>query len=289
MAAVDRIDAALAGVPPRRPLTVCVELGAPGGRTGARTDAEVDAVAARVVASPACVLAGVSGYEGAVVGAGGTAEGLAAVEAFLQRLADAHRRLADRFETPVVTLTAGGSAHFDAVVDVLGPLAGERDGHRVEVLLRSGAYVVHDDVHYAHVTPSTRGGGPALRPAIHVRAQVLSRPEPGLVVLDAGKRDLPFDLDLPVLLDAVRRRPLGEPEPVEIGPATLTRLNDQHAYVDVEPASALAVGDVVRLGPLAPLHRVRQVAGDRRGGRRRPSRPRRPRRPAHVLLTPRLP
>lgn len=264
VAAVERVDAALAEAPPRRPLTVCVELGAPGGRTGARTAAEVDAVADRVVASPACVLTGVSGYEGAVVGAGGTVEGLAAVEAFLQQIADAHRRLADRFETPVVTLTAGGSAHFDAVAEVLGPLAGERDGHRVEVLLRSGAYVVHDDVHYAQVTPSTRaGGGPALRPAIHVRAQVLSRPEPGLVVLDAGKRDLPFDLDLPVLLDAVRRRPVGDPQPVPVGPATLTRLNDQHAYVDVEPASELAVGDVVRLGlshPCTAFDKWRTIA-----------------------------
>ena len=264
IAAVERLDAALADAPPRRPLTVCVELGAPGGRTGARTDEELDAVAERVVASPACVLAGVSGYEGAVVGAGGTPEGLAAVEAFLRRIADAHRRLAGRFETPVVTLTAGGSAHFDAVADLLGPLAAERDCHRVEVLLRSGAYVVHDDVHYARVTPSTRGGGPALRPAIHVWAQVLTRPEPGLVVLDAGKRDLPFDLDLPVLLAAVRRDPAGAaPERVEIGSATVTRLNDQHAYVDVHPGSALAVGDVVRLGlshPCTAFDKWRTIA-----------------------------
>ncbi|GAA1430013.1 amino acid deaminase [Microlunatus lacustris] len=264
VAAVEQLDAALADAPPRRPLTVCVELGAPGGRTGARTEAEVDAVAERVVASPVCLLAGVSGYEGAVVGAGGTPEGLAAVEAFLRRIAVAYRRLADRFETPVVTVTAGGSAHFDAVADVLGPLAGpDARGHEVAVVLRSGAYVVHDDVHYAAVTPSTRGGGPDLRPAIHVWAQVLSRPEPGLVVLDAGKRDLPFDLDLPVPLAALRRHPVGAPEPVEIGPAAVTRLNDQHAYVDVRATSGLAVGDVVRLGlshPCTAFDKWRAIA-----------------------------
>lgn len=265
VAAVEQLDAALAAAPPRRPFTVCVELGAPGGRTGARTDAELAAVADRVVASPVCLLSGISGYEGAVVGAGGTPEGLAAVESFLQRIAVAYDQLADRFETSVVTLTAGGSAHFDAVAGVLAPLAGEAPGrrHRVAVVVRSGAYVVHDDVHYAQVTPSTRGGGPALRAAIHVWAQVLSRPEPGLVVLDAGKRDLPFDLDLPVLLTAVRRHPGGAPEPVEIGPATLTRLNDQHAYVDVEPASGLAMGDVVRLGlshPCTAFDKWRTIA-----------------------------
>ena len=250
VAAVERIDAALADAPPRRPLSVCVELGATGGRTGARTAEQVDAVATRVVASPVCLLAGLSGYEGAVSGSGVSPAGLAVVEAFLQRLADAYTVLADRFETPVVTLTAGGSAHFDAVADVLGPLAGERNGHRVRVVVRSGAYVVHDDVHYAVVTPSVRGGGPELRPAIHVWAQVLSRPEPGLVVLDAGKRDLPYDLGLPVPLTAVRR---GRPaEPVTVGPATVTRLNDQHAYLRVEPTSGVAVGDVVRLGLAHP-------------------------------------
>lgn len=261
VAAVERLDAALASAPPRRPLTVCVELGAPGGRTGARTDAEVEAVAARVVASPACMLAGVSGYEGAVVGSGGSPDGLAAVVAFLHRIAQAYVALADRFETPVVTLTAGGSAHFDAVVEVLSPLAGQRGGHAVAVVVRSGAYVVHDDVHYAGVTPSTRGGGPTLQPAIHVWAQVLSRPEPGLVVLDAGKRDLPYDLDLPVPLGAVRRG--AAVEAVAMGPAAVARLNDQHAYVDVEPASALEVGDVVRLGlshPCTAFDKWRTIA-----------------------------
>ena len=263
VAAVERIDAALAASPPRRPLTVCVELGSDGGRTGARSLAEVEAVAARVLASPSCLLAGLSGYEGAVVGSGGSAAGLAAVASFLHRIGDAHAALADRFETPVVTLTAGGSAHFDAVAEVLGPLAGERDGHTVAVVLRSGAYVVHDDVHYAQLTPSTRGGGPVLRPAIHVWSQVLSRPEPGLVVLDAGKRDLPHDLDLPVPLAAVRRDGRGGAEPVPVGGATVLRLNDQHAYVAVDPSSPLAVGDVVRLGlshPCTAFDKWRTIA-----------------------------
>jgi D-serine deaminase-like pyridoxal phosphate-dependent protein len=250
VAAVERLDTALADAPPRRPLTVCVELGADGGRTGARTAEQVEAVAASVLASPVCVLAGLSGYEGAVAGSGVSPAGLAVVEAFLRRIADAYTAMADRFETPVVTLTGGGSAHFDAVADVLGPLAGLRNGHQVRVVVRSGAYVVHDDVHYAVVTPSTRGRGPELQPAIHVWAQVLSRPEPGLVVLDAGKRDLPYDLGLPVPLAAVRRG--RSVEPVTVGPATITQLNDQHAYVRVEPTSALAVGDVVRLGLAHP-------------------------------------
>jgi len=261
IAAVERVEAVLADRPAARPLAVAVEVGPAGGRTGARSPAEIAAVADRVVASPCCVLAGVSGYEGAVPGSGGDAAGLAAVEAYLRALVAAYEQLADRFETPVVTVTAGGSAHFDQVAAALAPLAGDQGGHAVEVVLRSGAYVVHDDVHYAGVTPSVRGGGPALRPAVHVWASVLSRPEPDLVLLDAGKRDLPFDLGLPVLLSAVRRGVAGQP--VALGPTEVLRLNDQHAYVRVTPDCALAVGDVVRLGishPCTAFDKWRTVA-----------------------------
>lgn len=251
VAAVDRIDAALAERPPRRPITVCVEIGAAQGRTGSRALADVVAVADRVLASPVCALAGVSGYEGAVPGGSTEAAGLEAVRAFLRTMVAACEVVAARAETPVVTVTAGGSAFFDLVAEVLGPLAGTAAGGRtVEVLLRSGAYVVHDDVHYARVTPGVRGQGPELRPAIHVWAAVLSRPEPDLVLLDAGKRDLPFDLGLPVVQRAVRRG--REVREVDVGPAEVLQLNDQHAYVRVGVDSALAVGDVVRLGLAHP-------------------------------------
>jgi D-serine deaminase-like pyridoxal phosphate-dependent protein len=261
-AAVERIDAALAGREPRRPLTVCVEIGSLSGRTGSREPEEVLDVAERVLASPVCLLAGVSGYEGAVAGAGSDAAGLAAVEEFLHAIGGAYAALADRFETPVVTVTAGGSAYFDVVARVLGPLAGPGAGDRtVQVLLRSGSYVVHDDLHYARVTPGARRGGPALQPAIHVWASVLSRPEPDLVILDAGRRDLPFDLGLPVPQRAVRRS--DEVRSVDLGPAEVLQLNDQHAFVRVAPGSAVAVGDVVRLGlshPCTAFDKWRTIA-----------------------------
>lgn len=261
VAAVERIEAVLADRSPARPLTVCVEVGSPNGRTGSRAPDEVSAVADRVVASPWCRLAGVSGFEGAVPGAGADTAGLAAVAAFLYDLAAAYTAIADRFETDVVTVTAGGSAHFDQVAAVLAPLAGTRNGHTVELVLRSGSYVVHDDVHYTAVTPSVRGGGPDLQPAIHVWASVLSRPQPDLVLLDAGKRDVPFDLGLPVLLSAVRRgRAVAT---VPLATTEVQQLNDQHAFVRVSADSALAVGDVVRLGishPCTAFDKWRTIA-----------------------------
>jgi D-serine deaminase-like pyridoxal phosphate-dependent protein len=155
----------------------------------------------------------------------------------------AHEQLIGLYETTPVTVKAGGSAYFDRVAAVLGPLG---EAPEVDVVLRSGAYVVHDDGHYRQVTPSTRDAGPAFASAIHVWSQVTSRPERDLVIVDSGRRDLPFDLGLPIPLSATRA---GLPRTVvRMGPAEVFQLNDQHGFLRVSPASELAVGDVVKLG-----------------------------------------
>ena len=72
----------------------------------------------------------------------------------------------------------------------------------VQVILRSGAYLTYDHGFYGTVSPAGRGaaGAPVLRPALELWAQVLSRPEPGLALLGAGRRDVGFDKGLPVPL-----------------------------------------------------------------------------------------
>nr|WP_281360974.1 hypothetical protein [Schumannella luteola] len=70
-------------------------------------------------------------------------------------------------------------------------------------------------------------------------SRVISRPEKGLVILDAGKRDVPGDLGFPVAV-AVDGTSLAGHE--------VFRLDDQHAYLRVPEDSALKPGDVVRLG-----------------------------------------
>jgi D-serine deaminase-like pyridoxal phosphate-dependent protein len=214
------------------PIDVLVELGAPGGRAGARTVEAALEVAAAVEAAPNLRLAGVAGYEGAVT-AGTDAAALAAVDDYLGELANLFAAL--DFETDRPVITAGGSAYFDRVAAVLGPLA-----DRAEVVLRSGSYLVHDHGCYARWTPVARGGdGPELRPALEARARVLSRPEPGLAILDAGRRDLPFDQDLPV--------PLGLNVVSGAAPAYCPQISDQHLFLKGAP-DHLAVGDVVALG-----------------------------------------
>jgi D-serine deaminase-like pyridoxal phosphate-dependent protein len=237
---VELITRTLAGAPGDRPLDVCVELGAAGGRTGARTVDEALAVAEAVHAAPRLRLVGAGGYEGALAH-DARPESVAAVERYLRELVTLHDRLRDRGlldaadETGDAVVTAGGSAYFDTVAAGLAPVTG--GGTRV--LLRSGAYLVHDDGFYRGISPLARGAGRVpLRSAMHGWARVISRPEPALALLDGGKRDFPYDEGLPEPQLVRDRGPL-------TGAPGVTALNDQHAFLrDAD----VAVGDVVRLG-----------------------------------------
>jgi D-serine deaminase-like pyridoxal phosphate-dependent protein len=241
-----RIQSTLALHRKGRPIPVCVEVGVMNGRTGARGLDSVLAVAQAVVSSERLLLAGISCYEGAVPGAGTDAAGIEAIDDFLRSVVAAHQAVVGLYETPRGTVTAGGSAYFDRVAAILGPLGTGSDGKPVDVVLRSGSYVVHDDGHYREVTPSTRGDGPRLRSAIHVWSRVVSRPQQDLAIIDAGRRDVPFDLGLPLVLSASRS---GNPRTeVTVRGSTLLQLNDQHGFVRVSPDSPLSVGDVVKLG-----------------------------------------
>jgi D-serine dehydratase len=93
------------------------------------------------------------------------------------------------------------------------------------------------------------GCGESLVPAMEVWATVQSRPEPGLAILAAGKRDISFDLSLPMPIARAARGVL-QPHVVPAG-WKITALNDQHAYLrwDAgEEAEAPKVGDRVGLG-----------------------------------------
>ncbi|MFF7995273.1 alanine racemase [Kitasatospora xanthocidica] len=234
------MDEALRAAGAERPVEVLVELGGPGGRTGARgVDAAVE-VAAAVLRAPTLRLAGVGGYEGALAH-DATADGLATVRDYLRTLARLHGRLARACpdDAPPV-VTAGGSAYFDLVAEELAALPDAL------VVLRSGAYIAHDDGFYRGISPLARADGEVpFRGALHGWARVISRPEPQLALLDAGKRDLPFDEGLP------------EPQRVRGGAeltgtaARISALNDQHAYL--RDAGDLApIGAVLRLSVSHP-------------------------------------
>src|SRR5690606_15012212 len=157
------------------------------------------ALAERVAASPVLRLAGVAGYEGAVAHAR-SAEDEAAVVAYPQQMLALHRRVAGLYDGREVMVTAGGSVDCDLVAEVAG--AAQRESPDTAWVLRAGAYRI--DGHGHHAGRSPRGGPPddlsdgeppadGVRPGVLAVAQAVSRPEPHLAYLDAGKRELAQD------------------------------------------------------------------------------------------------
>jgi D-serine deaminase-like pyridoxal phosphate-dependent protein len=228
---------AIAATAGDRPVRVLVELGYPGGRTGCRSLPELTALAEAVAAEPRTALAGVAAYEGGLPDVDAAARYLDGARAATTRLAQLGL-LPDE-----VILTAGGSKYFDVVAD---RLAGSwLPGHRLRVVLRSGAYVSHDDGVYQGWTPFRRiPDEGSLRPALEVWAQVTSVPEPGLAIVGMGKREVSYDEGLPVPR-AVRAAD------GTVRPATglrVTATNDHHAYVAVAAGTDLVPGELIGFG-----------------------------------------
>lgn len=243
---VELMDEALRSAGSTRPLDVVVELGAgEGARTGARSESDCAAVADAVAATRTLRLVGVAGYEGEVPQADGDR-----VRAWLHRLVslaadfDKSGRFAALTETEEIVVSAGGSAWFDAVADVFAEIP--ELSLPVLKLLRSGAYVSHDDGHYRHLTPFNRVPDEgALQPAFRLWAQVVSRPTPEQAFVNAGKRDAAYDLDLPEA-QVVRDARTGEIRPAT--GITVSGLSDQHGWVRTAPDADLEVGDWVGMG-----------------------------------------
>ncbi|MGP3636431.1 alanine racemase [Streptomyces sp. 24-1644] len=240
---VELMDEALRAAGATRPVEVVVELGAgEGARTGARTEADCAAVADAVAAVSTLRLTGVAGYEGEVPDASSER-----VRDWLRRLvavaADFDR--AGRFAgAEEILISAGGSAWFDAVAEVFAEIPGL--SLPVCKLLRSGAYVSHDDGHYLRITPFNRVPEEGtLQPAFRLWAQVVSRPSDGQAFLNAGKRDAAYDLDLPQA-QVVRSARDGSVRAAT--GVTVTGLSDQHTWVRTEPGAELEVGDWVGMG-----------------------------------------
>jgi D-serine deaminase-like pyridoxal phosphate-dependent protein len=261
-----------------RPLPVLVELGYPGGRTGCRNRDEALTVAAAVTAAGPLRLAGVAGFEG-LIGHDRSPATLAAVAGYCRELRALAGALVGRARGPLI-LTAGGSAFFDLVVAELA--FGWASGTAPEVVLRSGVYLAFDHGRYAATAPgclqrgqpqdpgSETGAGPlaagkprvavagpgavaaadppALVPALELWAHVLSRPEPGLALANAGRRDVSFDAGFPVPLWV--RSGTGPLRPA--AGIRAVRLDDQHCYLSLPPDAELAPGDLVCLGVSHP-------------------------------------
>ena len=222
---------------------VLLEVGIAGHRTGVRSHDQAMQLAHAVARSPALRLCGIECYEGALATCHSQADGLA-VQSLLQgieRIVSScvqHNLFAD----PEIIVSAGGSAVFDLVAQAMPNLS-----HLpLRRLLRSGCYITHDHVHYhrhLQCVAQRLHLQQTLLPALEVLCRVQSCPEPGLALLNMGKRDVGYDLDLPIPLWRSR----GGDESCKTVPThwQISALNDQHAYLRFDPSSPASEQPIV--------------------------------------------
>jgi D-serine dehydratase len=237
-----------------RPLRVMLEVGGVGARCGVR-DFETGMSLAKEIKArePYLSLHGVEGFEGSLSGPT-PEETLAKIEQFLDlmRRIAAEAQAKQYFGRARPILSAGGSAYYDLVAHKFG------GAEQFDVVIRSGCYLTHDSNFYRRLheqlqsrSPELAQLGDGLKPALEGWAYVQSRPEPTRAILTCGKRDISFDLHLPVLEQWFRPGDHARPQPI---PAehTIVGLNDQHAICTIPAASPLAIGDMVSLGVSHP-------------------------------------
>lgn len=251
VAGAERVSRLL-GEKTTRPLRVLLEVGLSGGRTGCRNRRQAEAVAQAIDTAGNLALYGIECYEGILV-SDDAEKDAKNVDSFITGLREAFSYCSDNdlFADPdSVLLSAGGSAYFDIIARKLPRIGGDN----VQIIVRSGCYLTHDSVQYERqmdrIEARAEGTLPVhgrLKPAIEVWAYVQSVPEPGLAILSVGKRDISYDIDLPVVEKWFRSSGMQAPRPIE-GGMTVLRLNDQHAYLSFTSEDQLQVGDMLGLG-----------------------------------------
>lgn len=224
-------------------ISVLVEIGAPGMRTGVRDPTAFVELLDRVAGSRHADLAGVAAFEGVHMRAPGS-HATDPMRAFVWRVGEMVEEALERKQLqPGSLFSAGGSIGFDLVADRFGKLG-------LSIVLRSGCYLTHDHGLYQSASPlsgqSDQEFGPdSLTPALELWAHIVSTPEPGIAIVSFGRRDANEEAGRPLPLaiagpSGVRRA---------IHAWVVDRMWDQHARLSsASGASSLAVGDVVVFG-----------------------------------------
>lgn len=218
-------------------INLFIEIGMAGGRGGIRDNNEIQALAQEVAQDPRLVLHGVSGFEGSVPGADRTAEGILKVRSFCQKIVAAAKILRPYVANEKIIISGGGSAYFEVVAEEF-----HKFGSDAHILLRSGGYITHDHGYYERIYPFTQEPlAKRFMPAIELWARVLAQPEPGLAILNLGKRDVGNDLDEPFPIKRFTDKFLSMS-------GVIDHLNDQHGYLIFGNDQEISVGDAVGLG-----------------------------------------
>jgi D-serine dehydratase len=224
-------------------LQVLLELGVMGGRSGVRDEEQLHSVLGAISRWTQCIkLSGIEIYEGVL-----DEESL--IRAFLQRAVAVTKKLASegRFQREPVILSGAGSSWYDVVAEVFSEA---EFAETIEIVLRPGCYLTHDIGSYRLAqtkilerNPIAREMHSGLVPALHVWAYVHSIPESGKAIVGLGRRDAAFDSGLPV--PALHFRP-GERNPHAARENwSLTKMMDQHAYLNIAAEDDIRVGDMI--------------------------------------------
>ncbi len=224
-------------------LNVLVELGVEGGRTGVRNREQLNSVLEALSRWPkTLVLSGLEIYEGVL-------RDELAIRSYLHQALDTARELVRgrRFQREPVILSGAGSSWYDVVADLF---SSPDVGAPTEVVLRPGCYISHDLGAYRSAQERILSQNlvakqmqPALEPALQVWAYVQSIPERNLAIIGMGKRDVAFDAGLPTPTLHYRT---GWPDPVTAPTGwALTRIMDQHAFLQIEESADIQVGDMI--------------------------------------------
>lgn len=170
-------------------LQVLVALRSGPSRPGVAPGLAAVDLALDVARSPGLAFAGISGYGDP----GPSAD-------WFQRVVDT-RELMEKAGLPVTTVSAGGTLTYEQAAATPGITE-----------VTAGSYAL-SDVRHQH----------SFEPAARVLTRVISRPEPGLGLLDLGQKAIGTDTGLPAV---------DEPQGVRI-----TRMNAEHGFLAIEPAA----------------------------------------------------
>lgn len=224
-------------------LNVLVELGVNGGRAGVRDEEQLNAVLQSLLHwRDTIALCGAEVYEGVL-------SDEASIRSFLGHAIDGTGRLIaeKRFDRAPAILTGAGSAWYDVVAEVFSTA---NFGDEVELVLRPGCYLTHDVGAYREAqgkilerNPIARKMRSGLVPALQVWAYVQSIPEPQKAIIGMGKRDAAFDSGFPV--PALHFRPGSDSPQVAAQHWKVTKMMDQHAFLEIAAGDDLRVGDMI--------------------------------------------
>lgn len=224
-------------------LNVLLEVGVSGGRAGVRNEAQLDSVLAALTRWQGAVsLCGVEVYEGVL-------HDETSIRTLLSHVIEVTRRLVAQgiFQRTPILLSGAGSAWYDIVAE---EFAGTQLGADVEIVLRPGCYLTHDAGSYREAQTRIMQSNPVamamtdgLVPALHIWTYVQSIPEEGKAIIAMGKRDAAFDSGFPI--PALQYRPGAKGPHLAAEHWAITKMMDQHAFLEIQAGDDLRVGDML--------------------------------------------